>query len=264
MPLDIDPVHFPTSKDIRCRWTDLPKYSSSPTSTISSTSVRDTITSRQFHIHSSSTITWATIIPGGSFANVRRVLVFDERPFEHGFLSPLGTNTSVDDDTECEEWSNTMSKERLPMIRYLSLRKLRLPDIHDDDDVEQFFFARRLISSEMHLSIDPRQLKRVRQDFMRDERRMNYSKVKSFYFWNEINWSKWIIWHLSFNHWEDLFFSLMNQSIERAMNFSLDDFFHRWRSFIENQSISNDHFPWSIGPLSCTECAHRQKTTSYH
>ena len=137
--------------------------------------------------------------PSELFRNVRHVSLFDERPFEHSFFLRLSqsfpsmTTLFVENQTaqlEKHDQQSCNENEHLPIIKYCSLRDIRFLNVHDDY-VEQFFFeTRTFFSNDIRVCIDPSQLKRVTHDFMRDETRINYSKVKSFHFDDEIDWSR--------------------------------------------------------------------------
>ena len=76
--------------------------------------------------------------------------------------------------------------QRVPIIVYPSLRKLYLVDVHDDY-IEQFFFeTKTFFNDDVYVTVYPDQFKRVTHDFMRDETRINYSKVKHLNFSKKI------------------------------------------------------------------------------
>ena len=197
MPLDVDPVHLPTTEDIRCTLTDLTKYP-----VVSYVDYFRNDGHGHCHIYTCpySLIDYEYVsnnLPNRLFANVRRLSLFDERPFEHSFFLRLAqsfpsmTILTVKNEAaqlEKQDQQSCNDNERVPMIRYPSLRNLNLPCVHDDY-VEQFFFSTRTcFSNGMHVGVHPSQLKRVTHVLMRDETRINYSKVKSFYFYSEIDW----------------------------------------------------------------------------
>jgi hypothetical protein len=199
MPFRIDPVHLQTNEDIRCTLTDLTKHR-----VISSVDYFRNDGYAHCHIYTSpySLIDYeyaSNNFPNELFANVRDVSLYDERPFEQSFFLRLSKSfpsirtLSVDNEaaqTDKQHQQSCNETEPVPTIRYPSLWALFLLRVHDDY-VEQFFFATKTcFSDDMHVSIHPSQLKRVTHDFMRDETRINYSKVKSFHFYDEIDGSK--------------------------------------------------------------------------
>ena len=127
--------------------------------------------------------------PSEVFSNVRHVSLFDERPFEHSFslrlsqsFPSLRTLSVINEAAQLEKHNPQQcgAKECAPVIRYPFLRKLHFVGVHDYY-VEQFIFATKtFFSAGMLVRIAPDQLKRVTLDFMRDETRINCSKVQSF------------------------------------------------------------------------------------
>ena len=193
MPLSLDPVHLPTNEEIRCTLTDLTKYP-----VISYLDYFPIEGSGHCHIYTRPYPSMeyeyvSNNLASEVFANVRRVSLFDERPFEHSFFLRLAqsfpsmrTLSVVNEAAQLEKPHQQLcgEEERLPVIRYPSLRELVLIPVHDDY-VEQFFFATRTFFSHgMHVCISRSQMKRVTHDFMRDETRINYSEVKSFTLWD--------------------------------------------------------------------------------
>ena len=89
MPLDVDPVHLPTDEDIRCTLTDLTKHP-----VIFYVDYFRNDGHGHCHIYTSpyALIKYVNVsnnFPGGLFANVRKVSLFDERPFKHSFFLRL-------------------------------------------------------------------------------------------------------------------------------------------------------------------------------
>ena len=194
MPLDFDPAHLPTDEDIRCTFEHLTKHS-----IISYVDYFPNDGEGHCHFYTSpySLIDYEYVsnsLPEGLFAHVRNVELYDERPFEHSFflrlaqafpsmktlsIINLAAQTEKQGQQSCDEHGD------VPLIRYPSLQGINFLDVHDDY-VEQFFFhTRTFFSDDIHVTIDASQLERVTHNYMRDETRINYSKVKSFDFWNE-------------------------------------------------------------------------------
>ena len=189
MPLNSASVHLPTNEEIRSTLTDLTKYPI--------VSYRDDFADLEnghCHIYTSP-YSWmvyhdvSNSFASEVFANVQHVTCYDERPFEHSFFVRLAhsfpsmrvlTLTNRAAQLEKRRQQPCDEKERHPVIRYPSFRKLVLMNVHDDY-VEQFLFATRtFFSNGMHVWNCPAQMKRVTHDFTRDETRVNCSKVKSF------------------------------------------------------------------------------------
>jgi hypothetical protein len=184
-----NPVHLSTNEEIRSTLTDLTK---SPI-----VSYRDDFAKwGEGHCHIyTSPYSWmeyhyvSNSFASEVFSNVQHITCYDERPFEHSFFLRLAhsfpsmrvltlTNQAAQLEKACQQPCD--EKERLPVVRYPSLRKLELLEVHDDY-VEQFLFeTRTFFSNGMHVCNDRSQMKRVTKDFMRDETRLNCSKVKTF------------------------------------------------------------------------------------
>ena len=201
MPFRIDPVHLQTNEAIRLTLTELTKHR-----VISSVDYFRNDGYAHCHIYTSpySLIDYEYVsnnFPNELFVNVRDVSLYDERPFEHSFFLRLSKafpsmrTLSVNNEVaqmDKQHQKSCNGNEPVPTIRYPSLRSLFLLRVHDDY-VEQFFFTTKtFFSDNMHVSTHPSQLKRVTHDFMREETRINYSKVKSFHFYDEIDWPKYI------------------------------------------------------------------------
>jgi hypothetical protein len=192
---NFDPVHLPTNEEIRSTLTDLTKYP-----VVSYLDAFPDSGHGQCRIYTSPYSSMEYYGVSNNFAsevfvNVRNVTCFDERPFEHSFFLRLAqsfpsmivlTLTNGAAQLEKAHQQPCSEKERLPVIRYPSLRKLVLVDVHDDY-VEQFLFATRtFFSNGMHVCNYRSQMKRVTHDFTRDETRLNSSQVTSFTLWDAV------------------------------------------------------------------------------
>ena len=196
LPLDVESVHFPSNEDIRWTLTELSQHP-----IVSSVDYFFNEHEAHCHIYTSPYSLFeyeylSNNSPDGLFVNVRYVELFDERPFEHSFFLRLAqsfpsmkTLTVNNEVAQREKQDQQSEDEGVPIVEYVSLRRINLLRVHDDY-VEQFFFATRtLFSDDMQVRIGPNQLKRVTSDGTRDETRINYSKVK-FEFWSEVDWAK--------------------------------------------------------------------------
>ena len=98
----------------------------------------------------------------------------------------------VDNETPQQEKQDHQllnENQRLPIIAYPSLRRLVLLCVHDDY-LEQFLLeTKTFLSSSLQLSCKERQLKRVTDNFMREQTEVNYAKGKSFDFFTDIDFS---------------------------------------------------------------------------
>ena len=123
--------------------------------------------------------------PGGLFKSVRKITLFDERPFEWDFFLKIAeafplikefslSNRKAQNDKECR---NSKDNEDLPLIKYLHLHKLDLFDVHEDYlhlflDHTKIFFP-----NSISLRVDYPELKRVTDHFTQDRMRINCAKV---------------------------------------------------------------------------------------
>ena len=123
--------------------------------------------------------------PGGLFKSVRKITLFDERPFELDFLIKIAeafplikelslSNRKAQND---KEYRNSKDNEDLPLIKYLHLHKLDLFDVHEDYlhlflDHTKIFFPNCI-----SLGIRYANLTRVTDHFTQDRMRINCAKV---------------------------------------------------------------------------------------
>ncbi|CAF1088534.1 unnamed protein product [Rotaria sordida] len=107
---------------------------------------------------------------GGLFNSVRKITLFDERPFEHEFfiqisqsfpfLEELTIFNSEPQQFKQEQESNSGNR-KFSIIKYSHLTKLKLVRVHDDY-AEQFLFdTKTCLSNYIRLSIDYDRLQRV-------------------------------------------------------------------------------------------------------
>jgi hypothetical protein len=133
--------------------------------------------------------------PGGLFQCVRKVSLYDDRPFEHEFFLriaqafPLMKQLSLINRTPQTRKANN-NNEHWPIIKYPHLIELRFFDV-DDDYAEEFLFSTNTcLSNDIHLSIGYDSLKRVTHNFTRDATRINSTKINSLYVFHRFQSSK--------------------------------------------------------------------------
>ena len=124
---------------------------------------------------------------GGLFKCVRRILLFDEYPFEHEFFLRISQsfpfvesinlrNCKPQNNKSCTESNKT--NQHLSVINYPHLTNLTLNLVHDDY-VEQFLIDTiTSLPNTVDLVIDYQRLKRVTHNFTRNATRINCSKLK--------------------------------------------------------------------------------------
>lgn len=134
---------------------------------------------------------------GELFSNVQCVHLSDERPFEHSFFRRIAQSFPSMRTLRVRNYVGQREKpdlspnanERLPVITYPSLRQLSLACAHDDY-LEQFLLeTKTFLSADLRVSCMDGQLKRVTDNFTREETKVNYEKVKSFDLSAEIDYS---------------------------------------------------------------------------
>jgi hypothetical protein len=125
--------------------------------------------------------------PGGLFKCVRRILLFDEYPFEHEFFLRISQSFPFLENINLRNYkpqNNKLYKESnknnqdLSVIKYPHLTDLTLNLVHDDY-VEQFLIDTiTWLPNTVDLVIGYEQLKRVTHNFTRNTTRINCSKLK--------------------------------------------------------------------------------------
>ena len=124
--------------------------------------------------------------PGGRFSHVRRVSLYDEKPFEHEFFVriersfPLLEQLIIDN---CEaqhqrEESDQLNSyhRKISPIKYLSLGLIKLVDVHDHYLEEFLLHTKTTFDRQLTLWMKYDSLKRVTNNFTRDELRVNAEK----------------------------------------------------------------------------------------
>lgn len=128
--------------------------------------------------------------PGGLFKYVRRISLFDERPFEHEFFLRLTKSFPfikelILHNREPQKNNN----QQLPIIIYSHLTELDLIETHENY-VEQFLNdVKMCLSNNIHLHVDYNTLQKATHNFTSDATRINCSKIKFLTLYNESNLS---------------------------------------------------------------------------
>ncbi len=124
---------------------------------------------------------------GGLFQCVREVLLFDEHPFDHEFFLRITqsfpflkkitvVNEKEQKNQQCRKSND--DNENFSIIQYPHLTLLDLFEAHDDY-VEQFLIDNKTcLPNNVYLYIDYKRLKKITQDFKRDETQINCSKIR--------------------------------------------------------------------------------------
>lgn len=127
--------------------------------------------------------------PGGLFQYVRRVSLYDEKPFEHEFflqiaesfpfMKDLSVINAKPQRNKLSRKSKKINNQDLLIIVYPSLIDLNLMEAHDDY-IEQFLLDTDIcLSNNTELSVYYEALKRVTENFTRHATRSNCMKLHS-------------------------------------------------------------------------------------
>ncbi|CAF3400211.1 unnamed protein product [Rotaria sp. Silwood2] len=139
----------------------------------------------QYHCHVFSypyTLTYYDNItnnfPGGLFKCVRKISLFDERPFEHDFFIQIAQCFPYVEKLNLRNWQLQKNEnQQCSIIEYPHLIELDLVRVHENY-VEQFLDNRKIsLPNYVYLYVDYRILDKVTHNFTRDATRMNCSKI---------------------------------------------------------------------------------------
>lgn len=120
--------------------------------------------------------------PGGLFTHVREIVLFDERPFEHGFFLRIRNSFPFVKDLTVTNWKAQCQKSMNDnRIHYHHLTTLVLLDVHDDYIEEFLLDTKTSLPFNLSLQVDYQSIRRVTHDFRRIETRINCSKINCVY-----------------------------------------------------------------------------------
>ena len=120
--------------------------------------------------------------PGGLFSNVRKISLFDEKPFEHEFFVRIQKSFPYVKDLTVVNWKAQTNVEKdFKLIHYSHLTGLWLAQAHQDY-IEQFLLdTKSALPFNVNIYVDYRSIRRVTNDFKRFETRINSSKINCIY-----------------------------------------------------------------------------------
>jgi len=124
--------------------------------------------------------------PGGLFKCVRKISLFDERPFEHEFFIQMAQSFPfleklILHNRELQKNEN----HQWPIIEYPHLIELDLVRVHENY-VEQFLDNRKMsLPNHVNLYVAYDLLEKVTHNFTRDATRMNSSKINHLLLFNK-------------------------------------------------------------------------------
>jgi len=125
--------------------------------------------------------------PGGIFKTVRRVTLFDERPFEHDFFLRITHSfpfmeklTVINNKRQNNKLVN--KNQDLSIIEYPYLIELDLSQAHKDYYQQFLFDTKTCLPNDVRVTMDYRLVKKVTRNFRRNATRSNSAKVVVVYF----------------------------------------------------------------------------------
>lgn len=137
--------------------------------------------------------------PGGFFPCVREVSLHDERPFEHEFflrivqVFPLMEELCiVNRQPQSHKQSSQSNNDdrNHAIIKYNSLVNIHMINVHDDYIEEFLLDTRTEFQNHIRLNVDYQTLKRVTNNFTRDDTRINSIKINRLHLFNTLQFSK--------------------------------------------------------------------------
>jgi hypothetical protein len=124
--------------------------------------------------------------PGGIFEHVRKVSLFDERPFEHEFFLRITQSFPLMEDLSVRNQERQINKRfrksdsinrHLSIIKYPYLKRLDLINANIDY-YEQFLFdTKTCLPFDVHVNMYYRLVKQVTRNFTRSRTRSNCAKI---------------------------------------------------------------------------------------
>ncbi|CAF1473281.1 unnamed protein product [Adineta steineri] len=125
--------------------------------------------------------------PDGLYEYVRKVSLFDEKPFEHEFFLriqksfPLLEILYVKNKKPQSHKQLNDNQQYLSLIQFSSLSELHLADVHDDYIEEFLFHTKTYLAKNVNLFINNESLERITHNFTRECTRINCTKVDKLY-----------------------------------------------------------------------------------
>ena len=121
--------------------------------------------------------------PGGLFKCVRKISLFDERPFQHEFFIKISQSFPLLESLTLHNFQSQNKtadedNQYLSKIEYRYLRELHLLEVHDDY-IEQFLFhSKSILPNNISLSVQCHSLQRVTNHFTREQTKINSAKIQ--------------------------------------------------------------------------------------
>ncbi|UJR29226.1 hypothetical protein I4U23_010440 [Adineta vaga] len=118
--------------------------------------------------------------PGGLFEYVRKISLYDERPFEHNFLVQVSRSLPFVQHLSLTNHQQQKREESYnsSIAKYNHLIFLDIEDAHDDYVEEFLSSTNTYLNGNINLVVNYNSLKRVTSNFTRDNMRLNCSKIE--------------------------------------------------------------------------------------
>ncbi|CAF4534218.1 unnamed protein product [Rotaria socialis] len=127
--------------------------------------------------------------PGGIFESVRRISLFDERPFEHEFFFQIAQSfpfleklTLINQKPQNNKQLRKSKNENLPIIKYSYLLDLDISEAEKDYHEQFLFDTKTCLPNNVRVSMNYRLVKKVTRNFRRNTTRSNCAKMNFVFF----------------------------------------------------------------------------------
>ncbi|CAF1650921.1 unnamed protein product [Rotaria magnacalcarata] len=127
--------------------------------------------------------------PGGIFESVRRISLFDERPFEHEFFFQIAQSfpfleklTLINQKPQNNKQLRKSKNENLPIIKYSYLLDLDISEAEKDYHEQFLFDTKTCLPNNIRVSMNYRLAKKVTRNFRRNTTRSNCAKMNFVFF----------------------------------------------------------------------------------
>ena len=133
--------------------------------------------------------------PGGYYPYVRRVLLYDEHPFEYEFFRqislafPLMNILTVINNCAQNSKQSMDINQNFEIIRYYHLVELDIRECHDDYTEQFLLSTKTYLHNSISTIIDVDSLARITHNLTRDEIRINCAKVNEIFLYGDNKYS---------------------------------------------------------------------------
>jgi hypothetical protein len=133
--------------------------------------------------------------PGGFYPYVRIVSLYDEHPFQHEFFLrislsfPFISRLTLTNRYSQNYNQSMINDQNLEMVKYYHLVELDIRQVHDDYVEEFLLNTKTYLHNSISLNADFEPLKRITQNFTRNETRINCAKINEMFLYGENKFS---------------------------------------------------------------------------